>query len=147
HSIISRPRQHQHSRKRVGCQPLQSLYSTEVEVRIAILSSFMPPQSMLAALSFWVPIVLTLPLQTFAQGSSDSDSESRCNDVHTCRTLSSVIWSCVTTLLACVWTAIHRNIPGPNEGRVAKVLEMAKIFLVTLLVPEWTLIWAVRQYF
>ncbi|KAI0059748.1 hypothetical protein BV25DRAFT_1785836, partial [Artomyces pyxidatus] len=64
-----------------------------------------------------------------------------------------IIWSSLVTILACVWTAVHRNIAAPakrgdsrSRRLVARVLEVAKIVVVTLLVPEWVLAWAVRQF-
>ncbi|KAI0062785.1 hypothetical protein BV25DRAFT_1769140, partial [Artomyces pyxidatus] len=60
-----------------------------------------------------------------------------------------IIWSSLVTIPACVWTAVHRNIPGPTktgESRlwhiVVRVLEVVQIVVVTLLVPEWVLAWA-----
>ncbi|KAI0062797.1 hypothetical protein BV25DRAFT_1915917 [Artomyces pyxidatus] len=75
-----------------------------------------------------------------------------CTDIDGCRTRYNIIWSSLVTILACVWTAVHRNIPEPakaEESRLrhvaARVLEVAKIVVVTLLAPEWVLAWAVRQ--
>ncbi|KAI0062764.1 hypothetical protein BV25DRAFT_1915890 [Artomyces pyxidatus] len=80
-------------------------------------------------------------------------SSSSCENIHACRTLFNIVWSSFVTILACVWTAVHRNIPGPAGARESRLqhvatrgLEMAKIFMVTLLVPEWVLAWAVRQF-
>ncbi|KAI0059818.1 hypothetical protein BV25DRAFT_1808398, partial [Artomyces pyxidatus] len=76
-----------------------------------------------------------------------------CTDISICRTRYTIIWSSLVTILACVWTAVHRNVPEPkrdSESRfwriVGGVLEAAKIVMVTVLVPEWVLAWAVRQF-
>ncbi|KAI0054197.1 hypothetical protein BV25DRAFT_1762989, partial [Artomyces pyxidatus] len=69
------------------------------------------------------------------------------------RTRYNIISSSLLTILACVWTAVHRNIPAPakrGESRVRRVvsraLDAVKIVAVTLLVPEWVLAWAIRQF-
>ncbi|KAI0059769.1 hypothetical protein BV25DRAFT_1918167 [Artomyces pyxidatus] len=89
----------------------------------------------------------------FVLASSPSSSSSgACTDIAICRTRYTIIWSSLVTILACVWTAVHRNVPGPpraDESRILHVagraLEVMKIVVVTLLVPEWVLAWAVRQ--
>ena len=79
-------------------------------------------------------------------GTISDPNQSTCNDVHYCRTMSSLIWSCISTILACIWTAVHRNIAGPKQGKVSRILEHGKIIVVGLLVPEWVLAWAIRQF-
>ncbi|KAI0062815.1 hypothetical protein BV25DRAFT_1991351 [Artomyces pyxidatus] len=76
-----------------------------------------------------------------------------CRDISICRTRYTIIWSSLVTILACVWTAVHRNVPGPARAgqswlrrTVARMLEVGKIVVVTLLVPEWVLAWAVQQF-
>ncbi|KAF7969696.1 hypothetical protein HWV62_26144 [Athelia sp. TMB] len=86
-----------------------------------------------------------------------------CDDIHTCRTLYSIVQTCLATILACVWAAVHRNIPAPKavpgprkRGRFMKAArwlwanicnqrELAIVLIVTLLAPEWVLAWAIRQ--
>ncbi|KAF7979534.1 hypothetical protein HWV62_42122 [Athelia sp. TMB] len=86
-----------------------------------------------------------------------------CYDIRYCRTLGGLIQSCIVTILACVWFAVHRNIPAPKVDhphnsffvRVLlfvwyKILDQrqaATVFVVALLVPEWVLAWALRQFF
>ncbi|OAX37467.1 hypothetical protein K503DRAFT_792920 [Rhizopogon vinicolor AM-OR11-026] len=67
-----------------------------------------------------------------------------CNDV---RTLSDIIWSCTATLFACTWTAIHPNIPGMDEGKVAIVLRRLFMMVIALLAPELIITWATLQFF
>ncbi|KAI0059815.1 hypothetical protein BV25DRAFT_1993318 [Artomyces pyxidatus] len=75
-----------------------------------------------------------------------------CTDISICRTRYTIILSSLVTIFACVWTAVHRNVPAPEAGElwlrriVGKVWEAAKIIVVTILVPEWVLAWAVRQF-
>ena len=89
-------------------------------------------------------------------------STGTCDDIHTCRTLYSIVQTCLATIFACVWVAVHRNIPGPKARTIrssnpvistaqwlwAKILDQRQsviVFTVTLLVPEWVLAWAIRQ--
>ncbi|KAI0059325.1 hypothetical protein BV25DRAFT_1840377 [Artomyces pyxidatus] len=101
--------------------------------------------------------VVSLPTSITANGTiialSTTAPETACDSIRTCRTLYNIVWSSLVTILACVWTAVHRNVPGPArplESRlrhvVARVLEVVKIVMVTLLVPEWVLASAVRQF-
>ncbi|KAI0062755.1 hypothetical protein BV25DRAFT_1915883 [Artomyces pyxidatus] len=84
---------------------------------------------------------------------SIADSSVICTDIAICRTRYTIIWSSLVTILACVWSAVHRNIAGPaipGQSRsrrvLGRVLETIKIVVVALLVPEWVLAWAVRQF-
>ncbi|KAF7979532.1 hypothetical protein HWV62_42118 [Athelia sp. TMB] len=86
-----------------------------------------------------------------------------CYDMRYCRTLAAIVQSCIVTILACVWFAVHRNIPAPRVDhphantfvRILlfvwyKILDQRQaliVFVVTLLVPEWVLAWALRQLF
>jgi hypothetical protein len=71
------------------------------------------------------------------------DSSSSCDS----RTLWNIIWSCAATLFACTWTAIHPNIPGVDEGKLAIISRRLLIMVMVLVVPELIIAWAARQYF
>ncbi|KAF7984873.1 hypothetical protein HWV62_10853 [Athelia sp. TMB] len=90
--------------------------------------------------------------------------DSRCKDIDHCRTLVGIVQSCIVTILACVWFAVHRNIPAPRvdpphySNLFVKVFmsvwfkilgqrQAVTVFVVTLLIPEWVLAWALRQFF
>ncbi|KAI0065543.1 hypothetical protein BV25DRAFT_1851027, partial [Artomyces pyxidatus] len=99
------------------------------------------------------PEILTSTNKTASFSFVDSDAQPSCTDNQICRTRYNIIWSSLVTILACVWTAVHRNIPGPAKAKesrmryvIVRVLEVVKIVAVTLLVPEWVLAWAVRQF-
>ncbi|KAI0041635.1 hypothetical protein FA95DRAFT_673885 [Auriscalpium vulgare] len=62
-----------------------------------------------------------------------------CADIESCRTLPNIVLSCLATIFACVWTAVHRNIARPSRdwrSRLLNLVDMAKVVFVTLLVPE-----------
>lgn len=63
------------------------------------------------------------------------------------RTLWNIITSCLTTLFACAWTAIHPNMPGPVDGGVAVGIRRLGIIILALVAPEIVVMWAVRQFF
>ncbi|KAF7984844.1 hypothetical protein HWV62_10795 [Athelia sp. TMB] len=87
---------------------------------------------------------------------------SSCKDIDHCRTLAAIVQSCIVTVLACVWFAVHRNIPAPSvdhphDNSFVRILlfvwykivdqrQALTVFVVTLLVPEWVLAWALRQF-
>jgi len=91
------------------------------------------------------PIPTGIPPISAALTSIDPSSDA-CDNIHNCRTLLSIIWSCLVTIFACIWVAVHRNIPGPRQRWITIRLEWLKIVVVTLLAPEWILAWAVRQF-
>lgn len=75
------------------------------------------------------------------------------------RSLINVIYSCMSTILACTWLSIHPNLPESIEseskgfrsnylGFLHKfVSHKLPIFAMALLVPEYILAWAIRQWF
>ncbi|SJL18940.1 uncharacterized protein ARMOST_22543 [Armillaria ostoyae] len=65
------------------------------------------------------------------------------------RTLLSIIWSCLTTIFACTWLAVHPNMPGRNittKGAISRATERAKIMVIMILVPEIIVAWAAEQF-
>lgn len=89
-------------------------------------------------------------------------SSQRCTDIYRCRTKNQIVVSCLVTILACVWFAVHRNVPAPRPkpsqhprfivkaalrawAVVLRQREAAIVFVVALIAPEWILAWAVHQ--
>ncbi|KIK51321.1 hypothetical protein GYMLUDRAFT_181581 [Collybiopsis luxurians FD-317 M1] len=70
-----------------------------------------------------------------------------CDNIHQCRTLFQIIWSCVSVLIACTWVAIHPNVPSPREGVLNILATKIGIMIVTLIAPEIVVLWAARQWF
>jgi hypothetical protein len=68
-----------------------------------------------------------------------------CNDLEKCRTIWNIVRSCLVTLFACIWLAIHPNIPAPEDswGRIAA--RRVWMMLLALLTPELIVSWAARQ--
>lgn len=90
-----------------------------------------------------VPTTSSIPFLNLV-ATSDPPSAT-CESIRNCRTLLGIIWSCLGTIFACIWVAVHRNIPGPKQKPFSVHLEWFKVVFLTLLVPEWILAWAVRQ--
>jgi hypothetical protein len=61
------------------------------------------------------------------------------------RTIFDIIWPCFITMFACAWTAVHPNIPGPDEGKLSILWTRMKLVMLTLVAPEVTLFWALEQ--
>ncbi|TFK70498.1 hypothetical protein BDN72DRAFT_958776 [Pluteus cervinus] len=62
------------------------------------------------------------------------------------RTLTDIIRSCLLTIAACVYRAIHQNIPDPNASWGARQWVRIKITFFALVAPEAVLWWAMRQW-
>lgn len=94
-----------------------------------------------------------------AAASDQNTSPSSCDNINDCRTLWDIVSSCLSTIFLCTWVAIHPNIPGPVDNRRTSfgtrclhllsclVREKLPLFLCAVLVPEYTLAWALRQKF
>ncbi|KZP19179.1 hypothetical protein FIBSPDRAFT_744307 [Athelia psychrophila] len=85
------------------------------------------------------------PDATGSLASYDPTSDT-CNDLHHCRSLVGIVTSCVATIFACVWVAVHPNVPGPDQSLISRCFQSFKLVAATLLVPEWVLAWAMRQF-
>ncbi|KZP33981.1 hypothetical protein FIBSPDRAFT_720262 [Athelia psychrophila] len=84
-------------------------------------------------------------LDVTSSPTSSSSTSDVCDNLDNCRGLVSIITSCLATIFACVWAAVHPNLPGPKQTWMSRQFESFKIIVVTLLVPEWVLAWGMRQ--
>ncbi|SJL18681.1 uncharacterized protein ARMOST_22280 [Armillaria ostoyae] len=65
------------------------------------------------------------------------------------RTLLNIIWSCLATIFACTWLAVHPNVPGRNittKGPISGGIERVKIMVTAILAPEAIVAWAAEQF-
>ena len=82
-----------------------------------------------------------------------------CNSLAPCRTIWNIIWSCVVTIFSCTWVAVHPNVPCPKKREANGWIERCirnpllsfvehrlPLFICALLVPEYVLAWAIRQF-
>ncbi|KAG2047099.1 hypothetical protein BDR06DRAFT_1000326 [Suillus hirtellus] len=66
----------------------------------------------------------------------------------TTRTLWTIISSSVLTLFACVYSAIHPNIPSPKHSGYPRILwRQLGLMIMALIAPELIVTWAMRQWF
>ncbi|KAG2112824.1 hypothetical protein BD769DRAFT_1114818 [Suillus cothurnatus] len=65
----------------------------------------------------------------------------------TTRTIWSIISSSVLTLFACIYSAIHPNIPSPKDSPDGIVRRRLGIMIMALITPELIVTWAMRQWF
>ncbi|KAG1731266.1 hypothetical protein EDB19DRAFT_1912564 [Suillus lakei] len=61
------------------------------------------------------------------------------------RTLWNIISSCILTLFACIYNAIHPNIPSPKDSANRILRRRLGIMLMALIAPELIVTWAMRQ--
>ena len=82
-----------------------------------------------------------------------------CNDLGHCRTIWNIVWSCLATIFSCTWVAVHPNVPCPKKREANGWIERyirnpllsfvehrLPLFICALLVPEYVLAWAIRQF-
>ncbi|KIM22216.1 hypothetical protein M408DRAFT_28854 [Serendipita vermifera MAFF 305830] len=82
-----------------------------------------------------------------------------CDGQNSQRSLASIVWSCLSTIFLCTWVSIHPNVHFRAEKQNQRWFEKwvwdplheivtykLPLFLWALLVPEYILAWAVRQY-
>jgi hypothetical protein len=62
------------------------------------------------------------------------------------RSIFSIVWSCVATLFACAWVAVHPDIPGLDDEGFDHFFHRMKLLIWVLLSPEAILVWAWRQH-
>ncbi|KAK0648418.1 hypothetical protein B0T16DRAFT_388655 [Cercophora newfieldiana] len=48
-----------------------------------------------------------------------------------------ILHTCLATIIACTWTALHLNVPGPGDTTLTKFLRKAKWMFIAILFPEF----------
>jgi hypothetical protein len=62
------------------------------------------------------------------------------------RSIWNIVWSSLATLFACIWVAIHPNVPGFMDGTLAKLEQRAKLLLTAVIAPELIIMFAMWQW-
>ena len=57
-----------------------------------------------------------------------------------------IVWSCLLTILACIYNAIHLNVPPRNKGKWKLLLRKVKWATMALFAPEIVLYTATTQF-
>lgn len=61
------------------------------------------------------------------------------------RGVNDIVISCVATIFACTWTAMHPNIPSPCDSGWEIFKRKVITMVVAILVPEAVTAWALKQ--
>ncbi|KAF8189019.1 hypothetical protein BJ912DRAFT_967721 [Pholiota molesta] len=61
------------------------------------------------------------------------------------RTVSDIVTSCVATIFACTWSAVHPNVPAPDDSGWTCFKRQFVTMVYALLAPEAITAWALRQ--
>jgi hypothetical protein len=108
-------------------------------------------------------LLYTIAQNAFGEAIPISSLEARdssgCGEPIQTRTLWNIIWSCLSTIFLCTWGSLHPNISStPDEPAMGRRRDKLRkylvelltyklpLFLWALLVPEYILAWAIRQY-
>ncbi|TFK50295.1 hypothetical protein OE88DRAFT_1700952, partial [Heliocybe sulcata] len=69
-----------------------------------------------------------------------------CYDIRDCRTLSNIVWSCLATVFACTWVAIHPNIPAQDAPWARKFGRRVVATVCAIIAPDLIVLWAAKQW-
>ncbi|KAK0479110.1 hypothetical protein IW261DRAFT_1608063 [Armillaria novae-zelandiae] len=95
-----------------------------------------------ATIFYYISPVLNAPLPSDDNDGSSSATENP-------RSLWSIPWSCLVTIVACTWLPVHPNVPGrklTESGRGAVVVDRVKTMAIAVLAPEVIVAWAASQF-
>lgn len=81
----------------------------------------------------------------YAQLANSDQGDKSCRDLGHCRSLWDIVWSCVTTIFACTWLAVHLNVPKQGKGRMWKIWRRVGAFAWALIAPEMIIMGAWDQ--
>src|ERR1700733_8059642 len=142
------------------CTGFNSLPEARIRIRAFIpkdppFLSFSPIAMVYSALfipalaAFWqihaVPTI-AFPRHNISSSVESSSVPSTCDDIHNCRTLWSIIYSCVVTVFACVYLALHPNVPDPTHRQWRmRAVRVCSTF-IAFLAPELVVMGAASQW-
>ncbi|KAF9008033.1 hypothetical protein BDQ17DRAFT_1275967 [Cyathus striatus] len=63
------------------------------------------------------------------------------------RSMTDIVWGCVSTVFLCTWLSIHMNAPAPREKSSKILWRRLKTMYWALVAPELVMLWAIRQYY
>ncbi|KAF8331027.1 uncharacterized protein EI90DRAFT_2921046 [Cantharellus anzutake] len=99
----------------------------------AALVSFILTQSIYAAPD--APQICQHPPPNNSTALSINYSDA-CNDLRTCQTMWSMVYSCLLTIFACVWTAMHPGVPKQYSAWSPQTGSRRTQMILTLVLPE-----------
>ncbi|KAF9471913.1 hypothetical protein BDN70DRAFT_845003, partial [Pholiota conissans] len=66
--------------------------------------------------------------------------------LHDPRSVWNIVWSCVTTIVACCWVAVHPNMLAEDASRWQVFVHRLKHMAWMIVAPELIICWAIRQW-
>jgi len=94
---------------------------------------------------FILLLVCNMATGTFLDISVKARDDPGLSNLDDLRTRQSIIWSCLATIFACTWVAIHPNLPDPRCSNWSQFKHRVAMMILTIFAPEFILIWALRQ--
>ncbi|KAK0441970.1 hypothetical protein EV421DRAFT_1952695 [Armillaria borealis] len=93
-------------------------------------------------------LVLLTPSRAYAEEVPPGVEEGIVVCIDDRRTLSNIVWSCLATVFACTWLAVHPNVPGRKimDSAIPFAIERMKIMAIAILAPEVIVAWAAEQF-
>ncbi len=100
-----------------------------------------------------INLVLSTPVQPPSSGLDVADSviiigrelPPGCTNVAHYRTIQDIVWSCLATIFACTWVAVHPNVPNVQDSGWIKLRQKVLVMVYAFLTPEFIITWATRQ--
>ncbi|KAG1836409.1 hypothetical protein DFJ58DRAFT_710140 [Suillus subalutaceus] len=96
---------------------------------------------------YFVGVIQAAPIMTTTTTTITTTNDSVEAPSFTTRTIWTIIASSVFTLFACIYSAIHPNIPSPKDSPLLILWRRLGIMIVALIAPELIVTWAMRQWF
>ncbi len=99
--------------------------------------------------SSMIAIILLFISRALGADVSSADDEGALWCIDDRRTVSNIVWSCLVTIFASTWLAIHPNVPGKkitDKGAISLAVERAKIMGIAIFAPEVIVGWAAEQF-
>lgn len=62
------------------------------------------------------------------------------------RNVGDIVWSCVMTIFACTWVAVHPNIPAISDTDIVIALRRTGLMVCGFIAPEIIILWAMKQW-
>lgn len=100
----------------------------------------------LAKESCAAPFADYLPATSSAIATMNSTLDPTCDNIHNCRTMSEIVWSCATTIILCTWVSYHPDIPDRRYTSMRVAASRFLAVVVSFFLPELVLIQAISQW-
>jgi hypothetical protein len=133
------------ARERVNSRPT----ANSIQTRPLAMSLILPTLLVTAAqyVAFASPTPTTNVTFTNIHVDAFSSHPSLCNELYHCRSLTSIVWSCLTTIFLCTWVAMHPDVPDKSETSwrdrfISHIFNMA----VMIMAPEYFVVQAFDQW-